>query len=591
MNFMTNLIVIMKKVLITFILLNSILFFGQQKKIDSLISVLEKTKEIKEKISVLDVLNPLLIQSNKPNESIRYFELMAFLSKKLNDYDKEAKSYRYLSESYMRKQNRERAILFAEKSIQTDKNLKNTVGLVLGLNQLGRVYHHFQNYKKAIETYKEAINLAKRTPISDKISIVYGNLGVAYNRLDKKNEEINCYIKQAKYADLENDITQKSNAFYNLANAYMYLEQYKKAETYFFKALKDSSEVILKTYVYRNYHGLGINYSRWGKYKKALEYNKKALNCFKKSGEKLFVFDVLNNTAVVYLRMEKPLIAIKYAKKALKIAKEINHKLAIAGAKSTLINSYIELKRYQQAEILLKDIVKDTVNPKIINRESKVDILENFYLVYKGQKNYKKALHYFEIFNAEYDSILREQRDSKINELESKYQNEKKEKELIQKREELYREKTKNQRNKLYLIILSILLFISFGYVLYVYRLRKKSKRDLKKARAEIKNIQKNDDHILFDNTKFKEFAMSKYGITKNELYEVWESIANGDSLKEYVDRTNFNKNTVKKWRIELYQKLKGHTKGRFNDAKATTEYYKTLISYKNLSLNNILKK
>jgi len=230
----------MKKIFFFILVIISTFSFSQQKKIDSLKNILTNEQKIEEKVKILDLLNNLLINSSKPDESIIYFEQMAQLSKETANIPLETKAYRYLSESFMRKNDLSNAVLFANKSLQIDDSLQIINGYLTDLNQLGRVYYHFQNFNKAIEIYNKGIEFYNKKQEGNVISTIYGNLGIAYDQLNKREKAIECYVKQAKIADDNNDITQKSSANYNTAWEYMKLEQYEKAEKYFFKALDDS---------------------------------------------------------------------------------------------------------------------------------------------------------------------------------------------------------------------------------------------------------------------------------------------------------------------------------------------------------------
>jgi len=82
-----------------------------------------------------------------------------------------------------------------------------------------------------------------------------------------------------------------------------------------------------------------------------------------------------------------------------------------------------------------------------------------------------------------------------------------------------------------------------------------------------------------------KLFLMKKYNIKKYEIIDVWESIVNGLSRKEYAITTKINENTIKTWRNELYKKLKKttFTTTRYSDYKAVIEYYNSFLAYKTL--------
>ncbi len=501
-------------ILFLFIVLNS---YSQQSKIDSLKFVLKNEVSNVKKVEVLESLNKLLIYSSVPDESIPYFTQMALLAKELNNFELETRAYKYISESFIRKEDFNNSEKYALKAIKINDSLNNINNYLLDINQLGRVYHHFQKYEKAIETYKKGINQYENDPQGKAICTIYPNLGTSYGQIGDTQNQISSYLKGAEYADKLKNYTAKSFALYNLGYIYMDLEQFDKAEKYFLNALKDSSKIELKAYVNMNHHSLGLNYSRWGKYDKALKHNKIALDFYRKSGNKLYEFDVLNNIAVVFNRKNQLNDVVIYANKALKIAKEINHQLAINGAKQTLASAYIDLGQFEQAEKHLLEISKDTVNLNLISRESKAAIYQNFASVYEGKKNYRKALIYFTRFKEVNDSILIDKRDSNVTEIETKYQTEKKEKENLQLKADNVQQELqleKESKRKWYFGVGLLASLITLSVFIFYYKRNKEQKTVIENLQKDLHHRVKNNLAIIdaliddikdeFDNEKFK---------------------------------------------------------------------------------------
>lgn len=569
----------MKNTVLILIILTSLSVFGQQSKIDSLKIVLEKNTTKEKKLLTLKLLSKELINYGTVDNSLEYYKQMLSLSKELKNHKLESLSCRYLSESYMKKEDSIKAIYYVNKSLRLNDSIKTDEYYLKDINQLGRVYHHFQRYNKAIDIYKNGLNNYNNIHSKDVIATIYGNIGNAYSQLGNKDKAIDYYLIQARTADKYEIIQQKSNAYYNIAWVYMNLDQYEKAEKYYFKALKDSAKFTLTTYINRNHHGLAINYSRWGKYKKALSHNKIALKYYRETGNKLYEFDVLNNIAVVYSRMKEPNNTLIFAEKALNVANSINHKLAIYGAKNTMINAYINLKQFNLAEKKLIDLAKDTLINKTINLIGKAGIYEGFYLINKGKYNYKKSLTFLEKLKTLNDSILKEQRDSKITEVETKYQTEKKEKNLLLKKEELQSQKIKTQRLYIYLGLVSLLGLLILGIFIFSKKQNKIAKIELNQEINSLKQkVFDFKEQTLKKENEFRKFLMKKYNF-KIQHIETWEGIIDGFGRKEYAEKMNISENTIKTWRSELFNALKkaSNTNSRFSDVKAYKVYRNNL--------------
>ena len=598
---------------------------AQVQKMDSLEQVLKQTSRQTERYKILNELAPLLINFEKPEKAIIYLDELKNIAHQIADYKNEAKAYRAFSMIHQNKSDYQTAIKQIQKAIKIDDSIQCLKCYLLDVNQLGRIYIDMQQPEKAINIYQTGIQKSDKTS-DPKIlriqALIYGNLGIAYGKMYQKKKQIQAFLKQAELAEKAGSFDQKSKAFYNIGYLYMEMEQYPKAESYFYKAMADSIQIKNKDYVYMNYHSLGLLYSRWHKFEKALHYDSLALNTYKKNGYKLYVFDVLNNMAVVYLRMKQYDKAVPFHQKAVKLADSLNHKLAQIGGKLSFVNTLLHLKKYNKAEKILKQLAKDTIDRHNFNLSNLADFWEYNYEVYKHQKRYQKALEAFEKYKNISDSISNKERDIKIAELETKYQAEAKEKKLIEKEKELLKQKVANQNLIIGLGIAGLLLILVVFFTIKFYLKHRREKRELTQLTQKVKaltkqlineeitakkqagiklsinNYHNNDDHIGAkrgasypisdnDNSKkkqafkskiikdFHHYLKDKFGIDRTILIEVWASIANGISRKEFTKTFDYSENTVKAWRKDLYKILKQFdaSEERYSDYKATGLY------------------
>lgn len=545
----------------------SISSIAQFDSADSLKIVLKDTHIKRQRLELLESLNKILISSSTIEDALPYFTEMSVIAKELENDTLETRAYNYISEVYVKKMDSVNALRFSQKALEIDKGNNNLGGYLLDINQLGRVYHHFQFYDKAISVYQEGIlKYTKEQPkeIPTVLSNLYSNLSVSYQMIGKSEESIVYILKGVELAEKLNNANQKSYGLYLLGYRYMELENYEKAEEYYFKSLTYSDNVSLQVYVNSNHHGLGINYSRWGKYDKALYHNNKALEFFRLKGDKLYEFDVLNNIAVVYQRLDKQDSIIKYANIALSVAEEINHKLAISGAKLTLTQAHIALQEYNKAEELLLDISKDTIDVKVINANSKVSIYSNLSEVYEGQQKYARSLDFHKRFKRLNDSIQKEKLESKFEDIESKYQLEQKNNKILS--QSLALNKKDEQRNKLWYLISIIscsILFLSYLLFNKNRALKEENKKYLKeveKVKKIEKRIKEKSESLKIDSGEqeklFYKFLMTKYFINA-ALVEYWKLQAHGVKEKEMAKKLHISLSAVESRRTRLYGKIK----------------------------------
>ncbi len=549
---------------LTVFLMLSVQILTAQKSLDSINNLLQTATSDMQRIELLQEKNQIFLNTS-PDSLLENNRQIIRLAKRLNKPGLMTESYRYIAEAGMRKHDFDLAKQNAEKALHIDDSLNRYHDMILDYNQLGRSYYSFGQAEKAIEIYKKAVRLYEKHQEGNKIGTVYGNIGAAYNLLNQPNESLRYFLKQAEFIDNINDPLQKSKVNYNIGYAYMQMDQFNKSEKYFLKALQDSVKIQIKDYVYINYHALGMLYSRWGKLDKALESNKKALIYFDATQNKMYQFDLHNNNANIYLKKEDKPKALLEVEKALKIAKQIGFKLGVDAAKATKAEIYVHFGDYVQAEAILNRLKNDA---GITHHEIKLSIYNSLYEVDKHKANYKEALFYLEKLKKLNDSILKAQRDSKVAEVETRYQTEKKEKENLKLKAEKAQQNlllAQQSKRNTYLTAGILIALTGLGIFAFYYRRNQRQKKLIEHLQKDLHHRIKNNLAVIdaliedikdeFDNTGIHA-KLSELQNRINSINEIHRQLYfNKDithlNLKNYLDKISrsiqesFGKNEV----------------------------------------------
>jgi len=519
----------MRKIYIFFcVILLQVVCFGQEgSKIDSLKLKLDDAFYKEDRLKILVILSKELSGNSNIEYSKNYFEEMYDLADESNDVSLKVLADIYISDGYMKNHDFENSEKYALRALNQKGDKEDKMR---GFNQLGRVYDRFGSFEKAISAYKKGIEIGDKMDPIIVLATLYSNMGTAYIKLNNPEKGIDNFIFASKIANTLNDYQNKAYYLYSIGNAYTGLEQYDKAEKYFLEGLKDSLYLGNDIYKYMIHHSRGINFSRNYKFDEAFNEYKKSLKYFRQTEDKLYEFDALNNISTVFNRMENHEKALDYASQALKIAEEINHARAIVASKLSLAANYISLGNPDIAANYLRQIIKDTIDPTIVDKRIKSYIFGNLALVHKDKKEYKQALYYTERFKSLSDSLLKKQRDSNIAEIETRYQTEKKEKENLQLRQEKAVQElnlAKENRNKwLFGGGLAASLAV-LGITGFYYRRNQRQKRVIENLQKELHHRIKNNLAIIdtFIEVAKEEFPNKKFENKLSELQSRIESI------------------------------------------------------------------
>jgi len=288
---------------------------------------------------------------------------------------------------------------------------------------------------------------------------------------------------------------------------------------------------------------------------------------------------------VVYRKMKQPNKVLDISKKTLKIAQDLNHKGAIFVANYTSATAYLDLEKYSKAESLFLNILKDSINPRVLSKENLGKTYDNLFHVYQGKKNYEKSLYYLKKYKAINDSILIRQRDSNVSEIETKYQTEKKEKENLQLKADnaeqvLSLEKEKNNK----WILGSGLLSVSLLSLVFwkKYKSEEKAKKiitlqkdEIVEQKEVIETLQKDLHHRVKNNlaiiNRFIDVVKEEFN---NEAFDAkLIELQNRISSINEVHQQLYNNNDATKLGLKKYiDKLKQNIENTFSNENITVK-------------------
>ncbi len=207
----------MKKLLFLLLLNSCVFSFGQQKMIDSLKIIYQQTKDKSVQLITLEKLTELLKNNgDDTHEEVLYYIRMFKLSKQLNSYTNEARAAKYLASYYLRKENVIQAEKYALQSKRIALDSHDNPSLLKAYRQLGLIYNHFDEYKKAIVNYNKALNVYENI-LTDKerqsekrmLGIIFSSLSTVYKNVHQDSLAVVYDLKSIDLATKTNDICAK----------------------------------------------------------------------------------------------------------------------------------------------------------------------------------------------------------------------------------------------------------------------------------------------------------------------------------------------------------------------------------------------
>ena len=418
---------------------------GQNSTIDSLQQLVKKQKKDAPLIDIYYQLNEAYI--NVPDSSLKYLKEGIDLSRNLKLYEKEHQ----------------------------------------GLNLLSSHWFLRGDSKKSMHAIELALDKNESSNILEKIK-TFDNYGKVLFTLARHEEAAAAHIKSLELSEEIIDSLSMVISLNNLGNIYRYLGESNKALNYYEKALEISLKKNYKSYIASCFGNLGIVYRATNKPKKALNAYKESIEMHREMGEKFHLAIGLMNLGVYYESLEQFVNAKECHLESNKISKEIKDDIGVA---LTLINLAIietKTKNYRKAIGLLDSSLILAKN--IEYKEGYKHIYLAYSETYSSMGNYRAAYQNRKSFEQWKDSVSNERYLQKVTELETKYETEKKEKDILS----LSAEKIKNEAaienqqtriKNLSLSLLGLALLFAAAFIIFKQRTNNKKQQELIAAIAD----------------------------------------------------------------------------------------------------------
>jgi len=425
----------------------------------------------------------------------------------------------------------ENALKSFEKAAEYYENLKDLYETGNILNNIGILHSDWGNYDKSLEYYNKAIEYYNRVDSISSVGSTTGNIGTVYLSVGNYEKAIEYFEKSMKIAESQNDRSLVASNLNNIGLVYQYWGKFEDAVTNYQSSLSIVESLNEKVTAGQILLNIGVVYFDWNNYEKAIEYYNKALIIEEELKDNLNIVNTLNNIAIVYDKWGKDEEAQEYYLKALNTAEETGRKKEIATALLNIGSYYFIRENYNKAleffrrSLILRKEIGDNegtasslmgigniyiekkdynkaldsyLESEVLIRElgSKGLMIEN----YKGLSDiyshlgmYNKAFEYHKLFSAVKDSVFNENSQKQLSDIQTKYETEKKEKEieLLNKEKQVQdlklEQKEKEIRNQRRLIIIFIIVFIIIVFFIVIVIIQN---RKIKRAYhlLEIKN-------------------------------------------------------------------------------------------------------
>ncbi len=329
-------------------------------------------------------------------------------------------------------------------------SLGDTALIAGALNSLGTLNHKQSNYQQALDFFMQRISFLKPGD-QGALATNYNNIGLIHEAIDNNSKALEYF---GKAIDLHRSLGNTRLEGGTLAN-------------------------------------MGVVYFNMKEYDKALEHYGESIFIIQRLGDKGILSILYESIGNVYKEQAKYTAAIKSYNDALALSEALGDDYGIASVNRNLGEAYMLEKKYSRAVTHL--LKSRALSEKTGGKSFVMNADRLLAQAYAEMNDHKKAYAYLNSFQALRDTLFNENKNEQIQELQTRYETEKKNQEIVLLNTERELQATALQKERMIrnLSVIGITLIAAIAFmVIKNFRQKSKAARQLALKNDEI-NKQK----------------------------------------------------------------------------------------------------
>lgn len=366
------------------------------------------------------------------------------------------------------------------------------------LNKIGDANLLLGFFDKAMEIKDSVLQYYTKTQDSIHIAAAYNDKALILKSVSLNSELIMEYnLKALKIREQLNDSNGIATSLNNIGTVYFDWKKYEKANEFFFRSLDYFELLKLNDESAKVLSNIGTAYTKLGDFENAEMNLLKAKDLYKIVTNKKDESELLIRLSNLRYHQGKLDEAIKILHEAIAMKEELQHREGLATCFYNEGYFYWKKGDLANAEVYFKKCL-DLTNEMGIQEDLPI-IYESLSKINRDQHDFESAYHYLLKCKAVEDSIFSNQQHQQLEELQRKYDFEKKESENILLKEENNNQQIILKKNR-FILYLSMSIAFLFVLFLFVFFQRRRTVDQLKNLVSEQRLLRSQmNPHFIFN--------------------------------------------------------------------------------------------
>ncbi len=382
--------------------------------------------------------------------------------------------------------NTDSAIYYVKAALSVAEKAKAPKQIATSKFYLGRLYYNKSYDSAALKSFDDALAIHEELHNISGMASVHMYKGYVYFHLNKTADVLKEFLLSLKFAEQSGDKKIMSDALYCVGDYYLHNKApdsvtATKAKDYFLKALNIDKELNLERNIASDYQYLGNCYLYLMNYSEAEKNLRLSLSLFQKLNDDFHVATAYSYLANIYSAKEEPDASIENYQKADEIFERLGANLEAADGADNIATEFFRKKDYHNALIAAEH--------GLVLAQKANAITQKFYLytslakISGALKDFEEAYNYQLKATALKDSINENEERDKLNELQTKYETDEKDKaiKLLNTQAKLDKEQISRQH---IVALFSVVSIVLVAILSAVFVNRNRIKQQLKEVKV-----------------------------------------------------------------------------------------------------------
>jgi len=398
-----------------------------------------------------------------------------------------------------------------QKALDIFNKKGNKQGAAKSMKGLAVVVSTWGDYEKAIGLMQNARDIYEDIGDDNGLAGIFISLGVVMQNWKKHDRAMDYYNQAYNYFKLNNDYLNEMNALMHIGDIYIQKKNFKKC----------------------------------------IDINREAILLNKKVNNKRLYSIALSNIGEAYYKFNNLDSALFYQRKSLQIKKEVGDEKRISISYLILGQIFNKLTLNDSSEKYLKEALLTSRRINFVDVE--LEALNSISNFYTQQNNYYLAHKYLKEYMALKESTFKENTNKILEELDIKYESEKKETEnqILKQNNEIQKLQIEREKNSRFFTIIfsAFIILITFILIFFVNSRIKVSRKNYSILAFKNKEITRQKEELSQLNIDLAESREKFKGIVDNATIGIYQTNEAGDILFA-------NKNLIKTLGYEREEEL-----------------------------------